>query len=277
MRALAGIPALLVGVLAAAATGDVAERDLRQAMGFAQRGLSALQKGNVARARDDLTRAVSKIPNLPDARTGLGHLAMREKRFEDALREYRLAETGSKDMISLRILLETERFSHSRDELQELRTRQMQLVQEANRNEMRSAVSTNSAGDSSSGRIQRELAQIESRMRVLETMSPPQPDKSYEPPADVLFFQGNALFNLKRTDEAIQVWESAAKRMQTFAPLQNNLAVAYWMQRRLDDAWSSLRRAEALGFKVNSSFRAELEKAAPEPTDRADVRAGARP
>ena len=48
--------------------------------------------------------------------------------------------------------------------------------------------------------------------------------------------------------------------MQTFAPLQNNLAVAYWMQGRLDDAWSSLRRAEALGFKVNSSFRAELEK-----------------
>jgi tetratricopeptide (TPR) repeat protein len=277
MRVIAGIPVLLFGVLAAAATGDVAERDLRQAMGYAQRGLSALQKGNAARAREDLTRAVAKIPNLPDARAGLGHLAMREKRFEDALREYRLAETGSKDMISFRVLLETERFSHSRDELQELRTRQMQLVQEANRNEMRAAVSTNSAGDTSSGRIQRELAQVEARMRVLETMSPPNPDTSYEPPADVLFFQGNALFNLKRTDEAVHVWESAAKRMQAFAPLQNNLAVAYWMQGRLDDAWASLRRAEALGFKVNSSFRAELEKATPESTEPAGVVAGARP
>jgi hypothetical protein len=39
---------------------------------------------------------------------------MREKRFEDALREYRLAETGSIEMISYRVLFETERFARSR-------------------------------------------------------------------------------------------------------------------------------------------------------------------
>ena len=274
---LAGIPALLFGVLAAAATGDVAERDLRQAMGYAQRGLSALQKGNVARAREDLMRAVSKIPNLPDAHAGLGHLAMREKRFEDALREYRLAETGSKEMVSFRVLLESERFSRSRDELQRLRALQMQLTQLSSRNEIRGAGNMNGADGMNAGQIERERAEIDGRIRVLETMTPPTLDAAYELPGDVLFFQGNALFNLKRTDEAIRVWESAAKRMQTFAPLQNNLAVAYWMQGRLDDAWSSLKRAEALGFKVNPSFRAELEKAAPESTGHANVLAGARP
>jgi tetratricopeptide (TPR) repeat protein len=274
MRVLAGIPVLLFGVLAAAATREGVERDLRQAIGFAQRGLSALQKGNVARAREDLERAVSKIPSLPDAHAGLGHLAMREKRFEDALREYRLAETGSKDMISFRVVLESERFSRSRDELQHLRAEQVQLTQLSSRSETLDG--NNTSVVMNSGQIERERTEIEGRIRTLETMSPPKPDTTYEPPADVLFFQGNALFNLKRTDEAIHVWESAAKRMQTFAPIQNNLAVAYWMQKRLDDAWASLRRAEALGFKVNASFRAELEKAGPEPTDPLNGSAGAR-
>jgi Flp pilus assembly protein TadD len=246
-------------------------------MGYAQRGLSALHKGNIARAREDFVRAVAKMPNLPDAHAGLGHLAMREKRFEDALREYRLAETGSIEMISFRVLLETERFARSRDELQRLRAVEMQLTQEANRSQMRGGGSSPSAGDMNSGKIQRELAEVGARVRVLETMRPPTPDTTYEPPPDVLFFQGNALFDLERTDEAIQIWESAAKRMQTFAPLQNNLAVAYWKRGRLDDAWTSLRRAEALGFKVNPSFRAELENAGPKSPDRTDVAAGARP
>jgi len=277
MRVLAGAPVLLFGMLAAAAAGEVAERDLRQAMGYAQRGLSALQKGNVARAREDFVHAVAKIPNLPDAHAGLGHLAMREKRFDDALREYRLAETGSKEMISFRVLLETERFARSRDELQRLKAVEVQLAQEANRNQTQSRGTSNSFGDMSAGRIQRERAEVGARVRVLETMSPPTPDASYEPPADVLFFQGNALFDLQRTDEAIRVWEAAAKRMRTFGPLQNNLAVAYWKQGRLDDAWTSLRRAEALGFKVNPSFRADLEKAGPATDGRTDVVAGARP
>lgn len=277
MRVLAGFPALLFGVLAAAATGEVAERDLRQAMGYAQRGLAALQKGNAARAREEFVRAVSKIPNLPDAHAGLGHLAMREKRFEEALREYRLAETGSMEMISFRVQLESERFARSRDELQRLRAIEMQLTQEANRNQTRGGGSPNSAGDMNAGSIQRELAEVGARVRVLETMSPPTPDASYEPPADVLFFQGNALFDLKRIDDAVLVWEAAVKRMRGSGPLHNNLAVAYWKQGRIDDAWASLRRAEAAGFKVNPSFRADLEKAGPEPRDRAKASEGARP
>ena len=81
------------------------------AMAYAQRGLSALQKGNVARAREDFDRALAKLPGLPDAHTGLGHLAMRERRFDDALREYRLAEEGWRTMTSLRLRLETERYA----------------------------------------------------------------------------------------------------------------------------------------------------------------------
>ena len=275
MRVLGVVPVLLVGALAAASTAEVAERDLRQAMGYAQRGLAALQKGNVARAREDFARAIAKVPGLPDAHAGFGHLAMREKRFEDALTEYRLAETGSKEMISFRVQLETERFAKSRDELQRLRAVQIQLDQQANRNQLRGGSATNTAGGMNSGQIERERAEIAARIRALESMSQPVPDASYDPPADVLFFQGNALFDLKRTGDAILVWEAAAKQMKKFGPLHNNLAVAYWMSGRLDDAWASVRRAEAAGFKINPSFRADLEKAGPEAAVRADGQARA--
>jgi tetratricopeptide (TPR) repeat protein len=107
--------------------------------------------------------------------------------------------------------------------------------------------------------------EVETKIRTLDAMTPPAPDATPPAAAEVLFFQGNALFDLKRTDEAIVVWEAAAQRLREFGPLHNNLAVAYWMTGRIDDAWTSLERAEALGFKVNPSFRADLEKAGARP------------
>jgi tetratricopeptide (TPR) repeat protein len=262
MRALAAIAALLIGALAAAATGDVAERDLRQAMGYAQRGLSSLKKGNTARAREDFERAIAKIPDLPDAHTGFGHLAMRERRFDDALREYRLAESGAVNMASVLLEMESARFARSRDELERLRDMQRQLQQQAHRAEMRGAgTGTTSEIGGNPGQIQRQIAEVETRIRSYETMTPPTADVAPAAPAEILFFQGNALFDLKRTGEAIVVWEAAAKRLPQFGPLHNNLSVAYWMSGRLDDAWAALKRAETSGFKVNPNFRADLERA----------------
>ena len=267
MRAKVAVAVLVSSALAALAASDVEERNLRQAMGYAQRGLSSLKKGNTARAREDFERAVAKFPELPDAHTGFGHLAMRERRFEDALREYRLAESGSERMAALRLQMESARFARSRDELERMREIQMQLVQQLSRSQMEGTGNSTagSGGGPSPGQIQRQITEVESRVRALEGMTPPTPDASPPAAADLLFFQGNALFDLRRTDEAIAVWEAAAPRLPEFGPLHNNLAVAYWMTGRIDDAWTSLRRAESLGFKVNPSFLADLEKAGARP------------
>jgi len=267
MRATVAIAVLVSSALAAGATSDVEERNLRLAMGYAQRGLSSLKKGNAAKAREDFERAIEKCPELPDAHAGFGHLAMRERRFEDALKEYRLAESGSERMAALRLEMESARYARSRDELQRLREIQMQLAQHSSRSQTQGAGNSagGTGGGSSEGQIQRQMVEIESRIRALESMSPPVPDGAPLSSAEVLFFQGNALFDLKRTDEAIVVWEAAAQRLQKFAPLHNNLAVAYWMTGRIDDAWAALKRAESLGFKVNPSFRSDLEKAGGRP------------
>lgn len=263
MRILAGVAVVFLGALAAMAARDVEERDLRMAMRCAQRGLSSLQKGNVARAREDFDHALAKVPGLPDAHTGLGHLAMRESRFEEALQEYRLAEEGWKSMASLRLRMETERYARSRDELQRLRALQLELAQASSRSQMRPGASGN--GATGAGQFARQRMELDTKIRALEATNVPTADATQEPPGDVFFFQGNALFDLKRTDEAIVAWEAAAKAMRKFAPVQNNLAVAYWKAGRLDDAWASLKRAEALGFKVNPSFRADLERAGTSP------------
>jgi tetratricopeptide (TPR) repeat protein len=266
MRLFAGVAVVVLGALSTVSAREVEERDLRMAMGYAQRGLSALQKGNVARAREDFDRALSKMPDLPDAHTGLGHLAMRERRFEDALREYRLAEAGWRDMTSLRIRMETERYARSRDEIQRLRALQLELAQAATRSQSAGAAGTTVS--LAAGQLARQQMEIESKIRSLEAMNVPTVDTVKDPPGDVFFFQGNALFDLKRMDEAIAAWEAAAQEMRKSGPLQNNLAVAYWKTGRIDDAWASLRRAEALGFKVNPSFRADLERAGIAPPSR---------
>lgn len=186
MRVFVGVAVVVLGVLAAEAARDVQERDLRMAMAYAHRGLSALQKGNVARAREDFDRALAKLPGLPDAHTGLGHLAMRERRFEDALREYRLAEEGWRSMTSLSLRLETQRYADSRNELERLRVLQRDLAQAASRAEARAET----GGSANPGRYTREVMELDGRIRALEAMNAPVPKPSGEPPGISSFSKG---------------------------------------------------------------------------------------
>jgi tetratricopeptide (TPR) repeat protein len=238
------------------------ERTLRQAMGYAQRGAASLQKGNVASALKDFNLSLEKEPRLPEAHLGLGHVAMREKRFEDALREYRLAQQGHREIASLVLLVQADRYASSRDQLERLREAQSQLDSEARRLEVSAATSSSASGPMTAGQIERERVEVDHQIQTLQAMKTPSEGTAKEPPATLYFFEGNALFDLKRTDEAIVAWEKAASLDPKFAPVQNNLAVAYWMRGRMDDARAAVARAEALRFAVNPNFRADLERAA---------------
>ena len=257
---------LASGVVALLAWGpalaDAAERDLRQALGYAQRGLNSLQKGNGARALDDFNRALAKVADLPDAHMGLGHLAMREKRFGDALSEYRAAQEGFSRMAALLMQLSAEHYVRSRDDLEQLRITKARLDREAMQMQSRgSNTSSGSTGSMSTGQIERERAEIDQKIRALESMALPNEKKTPEIPAKLYFFEGNALFDLGRLDEALAAWERAAVGDPSFAPVQNNLAVAYWRKGRISEAKRALLRAETLGFTVNPDFRADLSHA----------------
>jgi len=253
------VVALLLTATGTLAASDIQERELRRAIAEANRGESALEKGNLKKAKESFQRALAAVPSLPNGHLGLGQIAMRERRFEDALSEFRAAEVGFRDMSSLTNQLESARYSRARDELEQLRIQLVQLDSLAMQNQSR--VDDGSSSGPSDGQIARERAQVQSRIRALEGMQPPSSATIREAPAEVLFFEGNALFNLKRLPEAIAVWEAALGRDPKQPLVQNNLAVAYWMTGRLDDALRAMERAEALGFKVNPNFRADLERA----------------
>lgn len=261
MRALAAAVALAVAVSAAVAVSEKQERDLRDAMAYARSGRAALEKGNVVKAREAFDKALAKMPGLPDGHVGLGHLAMRERRFGDALREYRAAEAAYRTMASLLLEMENDRYAKSQDELLRLRGTLARLDQEAGLNQSRGGAPSGSQFGMSPGDIEKQRTEISGRIRVLEAMRAPGVEGVREPPAEVFFFEGNALFNLKKIDDAIVAWELSVSKKGDYAVAYNNLAVAYWMKGRVADARAAMARAEALGFRVNPSFRADLEKA----------------
>jgi tetratricopeptide (TPR) repeat protein len=252
------VAAFLVTATGTFAASDSQERELRRAIAEADRGTSALEKGNLKKARESFERALAAVPDFPQGHLGLGHLAMREKRFDDALKEFRAAEAGYEAMSSLTIQMEADRYVRSRDELQRLRAQLSQLDGQVTQSQTRGG--DGSSTGPSEGQLERERSQLQARIQVLEGMQPPSSSTAREAPAEVLFFEGNALFNLKRMPEAIAVWEAAIKRDAKLPLVENNLAVAYWMTGRLDDAHRAMERAEALGFKVNPNFRADLER-----------------
>ncbi len=262
LRGLVASALLLAAAsMPARADADSNERTLRQAMGYAQRGAAALQKGNVSKALKEFTLALELERDLPEAHLGLGHVAMREKRFEDALREYRLAQQGHRELASKVLLVQADRYARSRDQVERLREAQNQINAEARRIEVRGAGSSGGSGAGNGGQLERQRIEIDHQIQALEAMKSPSEGTAKEPPATLYFFEGNALFDLKRTDEAIVAWEKAASLDPKFAPVHNNLAVAYWMKGRVDDARGAVARAEALRFAVNPTFRADLERA----------------
>jgi tetratricopeptide (TPR) repeat protein len=258
MRRWLTIVALLVASTGSMAATNDETRQLKRAMAEADRGTAALEKGNLTKAKESFDRALVELPDFPQAHLGLGHIAMREKRFDDALREFRTAEQGYKSMSALTVQLEADRYSRSRDELQNLRSQLSELDGAAMQNQ---TTTSGSGPGQTEGQIERQRSQVRSRIQALEAMNPPSSTAVKEAPAEVFFFEGNALFNLKRTDEAIAAWQTALKRDAKQPLAENNLAVACWMTGRLDEAKAAMERAEALGFKVNPNFRADLEKA----------------
>jgi len=252
---------LIAAVATPAAASEADARAYRQALIYAQRGMAALEKGNSKRAEQEFRDAIEKTPQLPEAHLGLGHIAMSQKRFDDALREYRIAEDGHEELASLRMVLEGERYARSRDELQRLRDERGQLERMRLRTQTRGTEANAEPGALNAGQVEREIAELDGRIQALDSMNTPNPKATDETPAIYRFHEGAALFNLKRTEEAILVWESAAKSDPKFGPVYNNLAVAYWSRGRLDEAKAALDRADSLGFKVNPSFRSDLDRA----------------
>ena len=241
---LVAIMMLSVFILAAGpACAETKPGDLSKANRYSQAALRLLEAGKIDKAREKFEKALSLVPSFPIAHIGLGDLAMSEGRFEAALEEYTKARDGYADLGTMFFKLQTRRFADAQKKITSLRDGL-----------------NNPAGRGAVGLSSLRRSQIENRISQLEGITAPNKDQMNEPPGEIYFKIGNALFRLGRIDEARQAWQTCADKSEKFALVHNNLALLHMQAGDYEAAKKELARAEELGFKVNPKFKADLEK-----------------
>jgi tetratricopeptide (TPR) repeat protein len=232
----------------AAAQAAPEARVIAAATRFYASGMHALRAGNLSKAHEAFSTAVERVPYFPEALLGLGHVAMAQRRFDDALRVYRSALEGYGQMGTSLYDLRVRRYTEAQREIADLQGKMAQLT----------SLAANARTDPR--KVERAMMQVQEQIRMLESIPAPSRDHQREPPSEAYFHLGNAYFHVGRVEDAVREWETCAAKAERFSFVQNNLAVGYWKLGRLDEAQSAVARAEALGFRVDPAFRTDLER-----------------
>ena len=247
----------VLGAVTIAAPAKLAASPSPRQVGEADRNcqfaLQALRSGNIVKAKSLYGKALRAFPEFPDALTGLGHVAMSERRFDEALQDFDAAQRAYADFSNTLFELQLQRFQHNQERIA--------LLRDEIRDTQRLIATRMTSGNS--GRLDQHIMQLESEIQQLETMKAPDAASTGEP-GELHFYIGNALFNMNRLDDALEAWETCARMAPRYSLVYNNLAVAYWKKGLIDRALESLARAERLGLPVSPSFKADLEHAAAE-------------
>lgn len=245
---LVGIP----GPASAALGTEASSRTIQQASALCRKGAKALQQGDKARASESFEKALAVFPEFPDAHVGLGHLAMSESRFDDALKSYQRARQGYLSFGGILQGLREQNYRDTQERMKQVRDTISSL----------GTSSQNARTDPrTEAEITRRLTQLQDELRRLEAIEPPRGNAAADPPAEVWFYIGNAQFKLEKYDEARASWETSAQLNPGFAMIHNNLAVIYWKAGRFNDAQTELATAERLGFPVHPKMKEDLAKA----------------
>lgn len=227
------------------ATAGQGDKAMRQAVSLFQQGAASQRRGDVERTKGLYQRAVEALPGFPEALFGLGHIALQEKRYADALESYQQARDGYRNLGNKLYDLRVERFRDAQDEIKVLRDALTEV--DNPRNKLRNR--------------DMERTKLEEEIRKLGLIRLPSPGEGVEPPGEIFFYIGNAQFHLGRLEEAVRSWEVCAARAPDFPLVHNNLAIGYLKLGRADDASESVQRAEKLGVAVHPELKRDIARA----------------
>ena len=242
LRVLAAGAAALA-VAAGQVFGVVDLPSFQRAAGYCLSAEKAMKAGNLKRAKENLASALRIMPALPAVHMGLGHVALTEKRYEDSLREYEKARDCYAEVARALLSLQVKDYTDSRHEIVALE------------DEIRNQTKLSP--------VVYRLNRLEAAIERLQRMEPPNRRKGEEPPADIDFYIGNALFHLGRLQDATASWRSCLRSDDRYGPAYQNLAAGYSMMGRFEDARATVAAAERLGFAVDPSLKAEIERNSP--------------
>jgi tetratricopeptide (TPR) repeat protein len=202
-------------------------RALREATELFRKGTEALKKQDLAKAKDLMIKATNTLPGFPEANLALGHIALQEKAYPDALSYYEKARDGYAQIGDLLFDLQQDRFRDAQIQIREFRDELLNL------DNTRVKV----------GNVDTRKLQMEEAIHKLELIRAPSPTSAKEPPAEVFFYIGNAHFYLKHLEQAVTSWEACAKDSPQFGSVFNNLASGYLLLNQPEKALENLQRA----------------------------------
>ncbi len=234
--------ATLTITLAAAATADVGK-----ATRFCTDADRALRSGDVEKGRRLFQKALETVPDFPDAHTGLGQMAMVERRYEDALREFEAARDAYARFGEILFDVRMQQFTKTRDEISLLQDSLAQIREGAM-----------FARPSGGGGTVLDQAKIENRIQQLEGVPEPKKGEAAEPPAEIFFLIGNAQFRLSRLDAAAAGYEECIRRNPKHLPSYTNLALVLSRAGKAEEARAAIARAEAAGLKPDEQLKSDL-------------------
>lgn len=249
------LPALVL-MLAAPATAPVSSDALARAWNRTREAEAALLRGDVERAQSGLVKALHDAPDFPAARLGLGHIAMARRDWRGAFSEYSAARDGFERGGAALDAIESERYAQAREDIARL------AAEAAEARAGLAAPPKRAAGREAVGELDERIlrARLEQnllRIRQLEAVRPPGAERPGVP-GEVDYHLGNALFRLGRANDAVAAWSACAEKLDNFAPVYNNLAVAYLGLGRLDEARRSAEKAERLGMEVDERIKTRV-------------------
>jgi tetratricopeptide (TPR) repeat protein len=239
---LLGLAALLA---CSVALSQATPQQISRASKLCNKAVRLLQSGDMEKARDSFNKALQEIPSYPNAHIGLGQIAMGEGDFETALSHFNQAKDGYHELGESLLDVEAKRYASAQREINQLQD-SLQHIQ------------TQSV---SAGATSIDQSKMQNRIQQLQAIEPPNKETAAEPPGEIYFYIGNALFQLNRRAEALEAWETCRDKSPGFAMVYNNLALVYMQAGRLEAARESLAKAEELGFPVNPQFKQDLDKA----------------
>ncbi len=246
VRLFAVLAVAVAASLAITAATELTSRDLMSARSAVEKGRAASAKGDADRAREYFNAALKKVPNLPEAHTGLGHLAAAAKKWDEALEHYTTARDSYEKLNS------------------QMKMAQLKSVFEQRDTARLAADSLNQQGTkgTGTGKTQLDKLNAEKLQTVADNSKLPDNRAEIVIPGEAHFYVGNALFHLDRLDEAVTAWETCVKTQPDFLPVYQNLAVAYWKKGRPADGYATLLEGEKRGLTVNAQLKADLARAA---------------
>lgn len=238
-------PAILALALMAGISSPLASLTLpgvQRASGYCITAEKAMRAGNFKKARLSLQKALQIVPTFPAAHMGMGHLALSEKRYQDALVEYQQARDQFSEVSGALFALHVQDYTDSRYEIVAL--------QDEIRNQQKLAP------------VFFRLNRLEAAVERLQRMDPPSRSVPGQPPAEIYFYLGNVLFHLDRVPEAVSSWETCLGLNRQFPLAYQNLAVGYWRMGKIDEARNTIAAAQKLGIRVDPGLKVNLDERA---------------